>query len=743
MNATRNGQSFKPNLLCVVPPYGNRIPAGCAYLLGYLKAHGCHDFDFLDLRLGAPFDFTPTYRTTGAFGESYVLDLPDLPLVLDLMRRFEQGSSLVPERSPWLDRYCLERGISPHYLLSYLASIDQYVERCFAQVEQIDFIGFATWTPNFLATLFAAAHLKRRRRPPFIVAGGPQVSASPASAELGLRSGLFDVVAVGEAEQTLLELYEKYRSTGGVADVGGTIFLNPVSNTLERVERKLLRLESLPLPSFEEMPLPAYLERTGLRALPFQLSRGCTDKCSFCSEWVFWRHYRSDAPDHAVEQLKELLPRYNAAHIEFSDSLLNGHPKRLIGFAEAVLSQGLEFGWTSFMRAQMDKPTAQLLARSGCTGVFIGIESFSDEALALMNKRCTEAQNIQAVVAFAEAGIYVTAGFIPGFPGDSRQGFLHSVEVLRELQDRYPGRISLHEEPFTVMANAPIMNKLESMGLTGVPWAEEYIDILPACAEVSRRVLCSVEGREQGLERIGRTSLVGAMKTDSPEEGSFEEGSDEEIFFDRFTALHIFGGWHLAYKRTRAGHRYCLLLSDAEWEELQDAQQEWFPLIETQPAVEAHLDTLEARHVIPPSRSEQKVVRSLFSCDDYARSTLALSPYMIARRLGWRHGHQTLFVHTITSVSLRRTEVDARIAEALLAGPLCGESLWCAPRIREHFRDREKFFARLEQLKDLGVLTICEREADDPCAVASQTSAHAELAATGGGVLNILADIPS
>lgn len=71
-------RNFKPNLLCIAPPYGTRVPAGSAYLLGYLKANGCYDFDFLDLRLGAPFDFTPTYKSTGAFGESYGLDLPDL-----------------------------------------------------------------------------------------------------------------------------------------------------------------------------------------------------------------------------------------------------------------------------------------------------------------------------------------------------------------------------------------------------------------------------------------------------------------------------------------------------------------------------------------------------------------------------------------------------------------------------------------------------------------------------------------
>jgi hypothetical protein len=706
--ATENDRKFKPNLLCIAPPYGNRIPAGSAYLLGYLKAHGCFDFDFLDLRLGAPFDFTPSYKTTGVFGESYVLDVPDLPLALGVIRAFEEGAQLSPKRSKWFDRYCLERGISPHYLLSYLTSLDRYLERCFAQVERIDFIGFSTWTPNYLSTLMAAAHLKRRQHPPMIVAGGPQVTASSASAEMGLRSGLFDVVALGEGEQTLLDLYQTYRRTGSVRNVEGTIVHDPASNTLIRTERQQLRLESLPIPSFEEMPLAAYQERRELRSLPFQLSRGCTDKCSFCSEWVFWQRYRSDTPDHAVEQIKVLLQRYNANFIDFSDSLLNGHPKRLVSFAERVLADGVEFGWTSFMRAQMDQETAQLLARSGCSGVFIGIESFSDEALALMNKRRTEAQNIQAVIAFVEAGIHVTAGFIPGFPGDSRPGFLHSLAVLGELQERYPGKIELHEEPFTVMANAPIMKQLDTVGLSPCFWAEEFIDILPTYADITGRVVCSVEGREQGVERIGRTALVGAIKTDSPVKGKFVEGLDDDMVIDRFRAYHIFGGWYLVYKKSLVGHRYCLLLNDSECDDLLERQGDWFPVDETRPEIAEQLDQLEARHTVPPDRAAQRVVRSLFNCHDYSNALLTVSPFVIARELGWRHNHQLLLVDTVTELSHRRPDRETCIFKTLVGTALNGDGLWRQPGVRERFGERQNLFSALDELRELGILIICD-----------------------------------
>ncbi|HEV2721913.1 MAG TPA: radical SAM protein [Thermoanaerobaculia bacterium] len=698
---------FGPNLLCVAPPYGDRAPAGSAYLLGYLKAQGCTDFGFLDLRLGAPFDFTPTYRTTGTFGESYVLDLPDLPLVLLLLRAFEEGKPLAPEKDELFEGYCLERAISPHYLHAYLGALDRYYEQCFAQVGPLEFVGFSTWTPNLYSTLLAAAHLKRRRERPFIVAGGPQVTSSKASAELGLTSGLFDVVVLGEGEETLLEVYESYRGGRGGRGVAGTVTLN-ASGGVDRVERKQMRLETVPVPSFEEMPLTAYQRESDYRSLPYQLSRGCTDKCTFCSEWVFWRHYRSSAPDYAVEQIQELLERYGANFIEFSDSLLNGHPRRLVQFCEQTLAKGLEFGWTSFMRAQIDAETAQLAKRAGCHGVFIGIESFSDETLALMNKRRTEADNIQAIINFVEAGIHVTAGFIPGFPGDTRHGFLHSVAVLRRLQDRYPGRIELHEEPFTVMAGAPLLGNLASAGLTAVPFGPEYLDIAPRYLPLTSPVVCSVEGTGQGLERLGRTKLVGAVKSDAPVKGTFDEGDDDVISPDVFHYEHLSGGWHVATKRSGFLHRYGLIVNDAEREEIEALEQEHYPLDPPHPDVLQKLSELEQKHIVAGSLSGPRVVNCMYLPRAWEDALLTLSPFVIARRLEGALRHRLMIVDTVTGRSWPRPAVDALILDALKSGPRSSGMLWAELSSRLRLRKPE-MLRHLSDLKEAGVLVACER----------------------------------
>jgi radical SAM superfamily enzyme YgiQ (UPF0313 family) len=702
-------RAFKPNLLCIVPPFTtNCPPAGAAYLLGYLKANGCREFDFIDLRLGAPGAYSPTFNYTGIFAEAWVFDIPDLPLVLQLLDNVSKGAPLEWKRTPAFDRYCVERGISPKYLLSYLKALDNYFATTFSQISDLEFVGFSTWTTNYLSTLMAAAHLKRRPRPPFIAAGGPQVTASPSSAHFGLQSGLFDVVVLSEGEETLLNLYNNFSPGRGVPQgIPGTMWLDSSSGQFNEAERSLMRITEMPAPSFAEMHFEAY-QGDGYRTVPFQLSRGCTDKCEFCSEWVFWRRFRPDIPDHAVEKIKELQRDYGADFVIFSDSLLNGVPRRLVEFAERLLSEKVDIRWAGFMRAQMDPETAKLLARAGCNDVFVGIESFSDETLELMRKRRTKAQNIEAVEAFLGAGIGITAGFVPGFPGDSREAFTQSAMVLRDLQDQFPGKLEIHCEPFLVQPNAPLYHKLEEMGLSSVDWDDEYLDIAPEFRDISSKVLCRVEGSSQGIERLGRVNMVRAIKTDDPvtKEYSFEDGSEETLTIHEFDFDHLVEGWHLASKKSSVGHIYALLLTQEETEQVKELQAD-NPIVGVADlTLTPILERAEAAHIVPPSRFAPRVVRSKYRRVPEEGSVYAISPFVVARKMGWKQRHRVLIANIATDSHFQKSANAGRLLDFINAAPRTGEEL---QRFWEELGYPAKQLEKaLADLLEDGTLVICQ-----------------------------------
>ncbi len=698
-------QKVSPNLLAIVPPYAtNCPPAGVASLLGYLKANGCRDFDFLDLRLGVPDAYAPTYSHTGAFGESYVMDIPDLPLALRLFRSWPDAGMDSSAFDGLFERYCLERGISPDFLEGYVRGLDRYLELELARIPEIDFIGFSVWTSNYFSTLLAAAHLKRRRRPPAIVVGGPQVTESRAAALLGLRGGLFDAVALGEGEETLLSLYESFDRSSRTIAVGvpGALQLDSKGRPVEE-RQALIRLESLPLASFDEMHLAAYQEDE-YRAVPFQLSRGCTDKCSFCSEWVFWQHFRLDTPEHAVEQVKELQARYGTDYLLFSDSLLNGHPKRLQAFAEELLRQSVEVEWSGFMRAQMDRRTARLLKKAGCHDVFLGIESFDDRTLELMNKRRTELDNVLAIRAFLESGIGVTAGFIPGFPGDSREGFMHSASMLRAFLREFPGLLSVNEEPFIVSPGQPLYSDLESLNLVGERWDDAYLDICPEHLDVTGGIWCTVSGDGQGLERMGRLCVAGTLEQSTAKNsGFFSYREVEDLTTDGFDFTHLGGDWHLARIKTAAAAIYGAIVDELELETLEELQESEKLAGLAEPEVAKALRKIERDHLVRPVEAP-RATKGLHARRISGDCELALSPFVVARMTGWRTSYQLLLANILDGSALWRSRADAELLAYLARKPRRVDSIYRYRATQKTPRGRNRVEAVLDELVQGGVL---------------------------------------
>ncbi|AUX45955.1 uncharacterized protein SOCE26_074570 [Sorangium cellulosum] len=714
---------LKPNLLCIVPPYPlTSVPLGPAALLGYLKANGCHDFDFLDLRLWVPYSFAPTHQQVGAFGETFVLDVPELPLVLQMLRNFDEGGPLIGPPTELFERYCAERVINSVYLHSYLTSLDRFFERVFSQMKDLRFIGFSCWTTNYLATMLAAAHLKRRRSPPFIVVGGPQVTESAHSAQLGLASGLFDAVALSDGEETLLSLYEAFCQGGGEVTtfVPGTMQRDPETNGFRVTDRKPLRMKELPLPSFEEMSIMAYgrpyddPKYNNLRILPFQLSRGCTDKCSFCSEWVFWRTYRVGPVERSVEQLKELKSHYKADGIWFADSLLNGKMSRLVEFSETAIKRKLDVLWGGYMRADMTPDVASLVFESGCRNVFLGIESMSDETLELMRKRRHEANNIEALRNFLETGMVVQAGLIAGFPGDTRHRFLHTARVLQEIQQEF-ANLSVNTEPFAVMPGQPIFQDLARYGLHPARWAQDYLDIAPKYRSITSEIYCTVDGPNQGIERLGEFRIGRSL---AEAEIGLNYGRKEPLAPFRFNLDHLYGDCALGTLKSSAAMTYGAILTKQDQEELDQGHllstvqgQSSIPLLE-HPVFADLVARIEAAHLVRPRATTPGIYAGNYEGSLSESAALTLSPFVIARVLEARA--VLLVVNFISGRLMVLPVTSAWLIELLSGAPRFLDEIRERARAESPPQDGEAWMKTLDDLREQGFVVVNDHRTDRP-----------------------------
>ena len=87
----------------------------------------------------------------------------------------------------------------------------------------------------------------------------------------------------------------------------------------------------------------------------------------------------------------------------------------------------------SDLLAHLQKDFIELARRAGCFQVFLGMESLDAEALAGAGKRQNRIADYAATVrAWQDAGIFVHAGYIVGFPHDTMESVRESVRRLRD-----------------------------------------------------------------------------------------------------------------------------------------------------------------------------------------------------------------------------------------------------------------------------------------------------------------------
>ena len=658
-------------------------------MLAYLHQNDCTDFAFIDFRNWLPYRCA-TFSEMGAFAETFVLDVPELPIVLKMLRAFREGKeTIVPERDRMFDDYCMRRLLNPKYVHQYLVTLERFFAGVWKTQEQVKFVGFTTWTTNYLSTLIAAAQLKRANPSAYIVAGGPQVTESRNSAALGIEAMIFDAVVCGEGEQPLLELYTEFAENGyqpGSGHIPSVLKHSSYQTSEPSEPRKLLPIKDLPAPRFDEIDLSAYQGWRDHRMLPYQLSRGCTDKCAFCSEWVFWEKFRLSKPDSSVEQIAELKARYDLRHVSFTDSLVNGVSRRLDAFADSLLTQNVDVTWGGFMRAQMTPETADLIARAGCVFAFVGVESLSDETLDSMNKRKTGVENVMAIEAFAGADIPVEVGLITGFPGDTPERFMDTVRGVVKLQSKFPGRVRINVEPFRPTPNQPIYKRMEEFGLEPAGWDAETLDLDPSFAGITSEIYCSVSGSNQGGERLGEQNYVSKVIRSGPKPAkAFNVGwgrpqilnfEHEFVKFLGFNNADLRGWFSIRALHPDGSVRF-LIASDDEARRLgalvQDVSFDTNPF--DHPEFGETWEKVANEHVIPGSIHPQKAAAHRYQEGLEADNLILASPYWAARVV--EAGSNGLIFHYLYDLAraYRTSPILASVLETLAEQPMARDDL--------------------------------------------------------------------
>lgn len=263
-----------------------------------------------------------------------------------------------------------------------------------------------------------------------------------------------EIIVRGEPEATALELMHAIGKGGDEwQKVDGITFLDNDGKPRHNATRKLITdLDALPFPArhfLEEQHQEFHNPK--LKTGPYTTvvtSRNCPFRCVYCvpSSLTFAREIEnrergtgvkppiSKRSAQSVRQELEMLHKQGYKAIGFMDDNFIWNEQRTAELCDALR----EFGFVWGCQARCDaitEPIAEMLGRSGCLYVDLGVESFDDEILKDVKKGITTDDIYRAVALLKKYNVPVKLNILIGCsPLETRETVKHTLKEAKKLK---------------------------------------------------------------------------------------------------------------------------------------------------------------------------------------------------------------------------------------------------------------------------------------------------------------------
>jgi radical SAM superfamily enzyme YgiQ (UPF0313 family) len=165
------------------------------------------------------------------------------------------------------------------------------------------------------------------------------------------------------------------------------------------------------------------------------MAHGCYwGKCTFCDiSLPYIKQYEPITAQLLCDRMEEIIAQTGETGFHFVDEA--APPALMRALALEIIRRKLNVSWWTNIRFEKSftRDLCMLLKESGCIAVSGGLEVASDRLLALIQKGITVAQVARVNKHFTEAGIMVHAYLMYGFPTQTAQETIDSLEMVRQM----------------------------------------------------------------------------------------------------------------------------------------------------------------------------------------------------------------------------------------------------------------------------------------------------------------------
>ena len=257
----------------------------------------------------------------------------------------------------------------------------------------------------------------------------------------------FDFITLDDGERPLLNLIELIEGKRELKNLKRTFALenNEIKYFNGSIENDFA-LRETGTPDYDGLPIKKYISVMEMinpmhrlwsdgQWNKLTLAHGCYwGKCTFCDISLdYIQRYEPANAKMMVDRMEEMIAQNNLTGFHFVDEA--APPSLMKELAIEIIRRNLKVTWWTNIRFEKSFTIdlCRLLKASGCIAVSGGLEVASDRLLALIEKGVTVEQVARVTADFTEAGIMVHAYLMYGYPTQTIQETIDSLEMVRQL----------------------------------------------------------------------------------------------------------------------------------------------------------------------------------------------------------------------------------------------------------------------------------------------------------------------
>lgn len=253
------------------------------------------------------------------------------------------------------------------------------------------------------------------------------------------------MIGLGEGERTVTQVAEAVRQGRPLRHIPGTWRRDENGQIHKNPQGPLVNINDY-RPDFSLINERRFYRPMGghvFKTVPIETYRGCPYSCTFCNspmqksftkESGLGNFLRRKSIDGLRRELQEVVDRYNPEFFYFIDDSFLSRPRReIFDFCDMIKAFGRPF-WFNTRPENLTREVLDRVKDAGTYRISFGIECGNNEyRRKVLNRNVSNDRIIERFESIAECGIPYSINLIIGFPGETRELVMDTVELVRSL----------------------------------------------------------------------------------------------------------------------------------------------------------------------------------------------------------------------------------------------------------------------------------------------------------------------